>query len=124
MAKEVGVLPPEAPQWPNSSSGGCDNYFPGDVRRLHKGRLHDDNRQQKRPIEVGYPHLKMCFLIPHMTLDIIVTLLLLNSFIQAVQRVNISSAGGAFYNNRMRVLFISYQQFSSKRGRPRVLKSI
>ena len=64
-AKEVGVLPPEAPQWPNSSSGGCANHVPGDVRWLHKGRLHDDRqrttddqRRQKRLIEVGYPHLK------------------------------------------------------------------
>ena len=42
MAKEVGVLPPEAPQWPNSSSGGCANYVPGDVRWLHDDRDCDD----------------------------------------------------------------------------------
>ena len=44
-AKDVGVLPPEAPQWPNSSSGGCANHVPGDVRWLHKGRLHDVRRR-------------------------------------------------------------------------------
>jgi hypothetical protein len=42
-AKEVGVLPPEAQQWPNSSSGGCANYVPGDIRWLHKGRLKKQN---------------------------------------------------------------------------------
>jgi hypothetical protein len=58
--KEVGVLLPEAPQWPNSSSGGCANYVPGDVRWLQNGRLQNRRlHRQKRPIEVGYPHLKM-----------------------------------------------------------------
>ena len=57
--KEKKLLQPrEAPQWPNSCSGGCANYVPGYVRWLHKERLNND-RWRKRPIEVGYPHLKM-----------------------------------------------------------------
>ena len=53
-AKEVGVLPPEAPQWPNSSSGGCANHVPGDVRWLHRGRLHDDRRRPTTMAKAAY----------------------------------------------------------------------
>ena len=48
--KEVGVQPPEAPRWPNSSSGGCANYVPGDVKASPNTEHH-----RKRVIEVGVP---------------------------------------------------------------------